>query len=68
MWVLCVCVCVGSSDPYCRLGIISQADLDSSRVKDGLEDWQEDGFVDNVVNTTIKQATLEPEWKEELEL
>jgi len=36
--------------------------------KEDLHNWEEDGIVKEIVATSIKPATLEPEWNEELEL
>ena len=33
-----------------------------------LADWFSDGLIEEVELTSIKPATLEPEWNEELEL
>ncbi len=67
---VCVCVCVlGKSDPYCRLGILQEAHMNKSVVKEkDLEVWQKEGLVVEIKATSIKKATLEPEWNEEIEL
>ena len=59
----------GKSDPYCRLGIINQEHLDASIVKNkDLVHWKKEGLVSEVATTSIKLATLDPDWNEELEL
>ncbi len=59
----------GKSDPYCQLGILNESHLESHLVKHkDLVDWKKEGWVDKIVNTSIKLATLDPDWDEELEL
>ena len=62
-------VIAGLSDPYCRLGILSEENREKHVVhhKD-LEDWQREKLVESIASTTIKSATLEPEWNEEVRL
>ena len=51
------------------MGIISENDKDSEKVKTGnIMGWVKEGRVANVFRSTIKPATLEPVWNEELEL
>ena len=59
----------GKSDPYCRLGILNQAHLETNLVKHkDLVDWKKEGWVSDIASTSIKLATLDPDWDEELEL
>ena len=60
---------VGLSDPYCRLGILNEEHQEKHVVKQkDLEDWQKDRLVESVSRTTVKPATLEPEWNEDIYL
>ena len=59
----------GKSDPYCRLGILNQKHLDTELVKTkDLENWQKEGMVSEIMATSTKLATLNPDWNEEVEL
>ena len=59
----------GKSDPYCRLGILNKAHLESHLVKHkDLVDWKTEGWVSKIGSTSIKLATLNPDWNEEVEL
>ena len=60
----------GKSDPYCVVGIISENEKDSEKVKTGnIMNWvKEDASSANVFRSTTKPATLEPVWNEEFEL
>ncbi len=67
--MLCCFPILGKSDPYCRLGILNQAHLETSLVKHkDLVDWKKEGWVSDIVSTSIKLATLDPDWDEALEL
>ena len=60
---------LGKSDPYCRLGILNQEHLDKNIVKTkDLADWLKEKLVQKIETTTIKLATLDPDWDEEFEL
>ena len=61
----------GKSDPFCRLGILPLKYQDSHQLKHknkNLDTWQKEGMVKEVVTTTVKPATLTPEWGERFEL
>jgi len=59
----------GKSDPFCRLGILPFKYQSSHQVKHkNLESWQKEGIVKDVVTTTVRPATLTPEWGEHFEL
>ncbi|KAL5473217.1 hypothetical protein EMCRGX_G027670 [Ephydatia muelleri] len=57
----------GKSDPYCSLGVLPRRHQESQVQKGGnLEDWKEK-LLGQVKKTSVKMATLEPEWNETLE-
>ena len=59
----------GLSDPYCRLGILNEKHQEKSVVKHkDLEEWQRERLVESLAATTVKPATLEPEWNEDVYL
>ena len=68
MMLYCLVFLKGKSDPYCSLGILPKKHLDTQVMKNGsLEDWKEK-LLGQVKKTSVKMATLEPEWNETLEL
>ncbi|KAL5473219.1 hypothetical protein EMCRGX_G027672 [Ephydatia muelleri] len=59
----------GKSDPYCVVGIISESYRNDEKAKKGhLVKWKKGGLEVNVFKTTVKLATLEPQWNEYFEL
>lgn len=59
----------GKSDPYCRIGIINEEHLESHLVKHkDMMVWKREGWMGEVKTTSIKLATLDPDWNEEFEL
>ena len=60
---------IGLSDPYCRLGILNEEHREKHIVQHkDLEEWQRERLVESIASTTIKPATLEPEWDEDIRL
>ena len=62
---------LGNSDPYCILGIfqLSDMDLQSATVsKNNLEDWYSEKTVKNIVRSSTKPSTQQPQWNEKYEL
>lgn len=60
----------GKSDPYCILGIfqLSDMELEGATVsKKNLEDWQNENIVKNIVQSSTKPATRQPQWDEKYE-
>ncbi|KAL5473224.1 hypothetical protein EMCRGX_G027677 [Ephydatia muelleri] len=60
----------GNSDPYCVLGIfqLSDMDLQSATVsKNNLGDWHSETIVKNIVQSSTKPATQQPQWNERYE-
>ena len=56
-------------DPFCRLGILNEMHQEKSTVKQkDLEHLKIEGLVEDIVCTTVRKATSEPEWNEEFEL
>lgn len=51
------------------MGVIHETHRDKSIVKQkDLEHWRSEGLVENVVSTTVRKGTLDPEWNEEFEM
>lgn len=66
-----VCIFPGKSDPYCRLGLLNEKYCNEEIVRNkDLLDWSEAGMIGDgqIKTTTIKTATLEPEWNELVEM
>ena len=60
---------IGLSDPYCRLGILNEEHREKHIVQHkDLEEWQRERMVESIASTTVKPATLEPEWDEDVRL
>ena len=59
----------GLSDPYCILGILNRSHLEDKVVKKAdLLKWKENGLVGELVQTTVREKCLNPEWDEKFEL
>ena len=62
---------IGKSDPFCRLGLLKEAHLNTEIVKQkDLSDWDKDGMIGRgqFQVTSVKPETLEPEWNEMIEM
>ena len=70
LYLTTCCTCAGKSDPYCQVGIIHQKYLEKNVVKTkDLVNWEKEGMMSSDIHrTSIKLATLDPDWNEELEL
>ena len=67
--VFSLCLTIGLSDPYCRLGILNEEHREKHVVQHkDLEEWQRERLVESIAGTTVKPATLEPEWDEDIRL
>lgn len=52
--------------PYCRVGILNQKHYRPSSDFKFLSEWQKVGEVDDVKDTSVRRATVEPVWNEDL--
>ena len=71
IWIIQQFSIPGNSDPYCVLGIFQLPDMDiqSATVsKNNLEDWHRERIVKNIVQSSTKPATQQPQWNERYEL
>ena len=59
----------GLSDPYCVMGVLHRSHLDDKLIKkSNLLKWKENGLVRGVVQSTVREKTLDPAWEESFEL
>ena len=56
---------------YCQLGVLNENHLlekDIEKQKKNLKEWQREKLVESSGRTSVISGTLEPEWKEVVEL
>ncbi len=62
-------IAIGKSDPYCKMVILGKQHVHAKAVQKGdITSWIEEGLIEekNVVQSTVRPSTLEPEWNNEL--
>ena len=60
---------LGRCNPYCVMGVLHQRHCNDTTVKKSdLHKWKEHGLVRDVVQSTVREKTLNPVWEERFEL